>query len=86
MSLEGIADSVTVMRFRHQVRKVLGKVISLAALNENTNIKAQAQVLDSRKERLQAGFRIERAVNQPRVSAMPYTLVVIHLNSPIFGR
>lgn len=54
MSLEGIVDSVTVIRFRHQVRKKLGKVISLAELNENTNIKAQAQVLDSRKERLLA--------------------------------
>lgn len=55
MSLEGIVDSVTVMRFRHQVRKELGKVISLAELNENANIKAQAQLLDSRKERLQTG-------------------------------
>ena len=54
MSLEGIVDSVTVMRFRHQVRNELGKVISLAELNENTNIRAQAQVLDSKKERLLA--------------------------------
>ena len=45
MSLEGIVDSVTVIR--HQVRKELGKVISLAELNENSNIKAQAQILDS---------------------------------------
>lgn len=56
MSLEGIVDSVTVMRFQHQVRKEFGKVISLAELNENTNIKAQAQVLDSRNERLLEGF------------------------------
>ena len=55
MSLEGMVDSVTVMRFRHQVRKKLGKTISLAELNENTNIRAQAQVLDSRKEKLRAG-------------------------------
>ena len=55
MSLEGIVDSVTVMRFRHQVKNELGKIISLAELNENTNIKAQAQVLDSRKGRLLAG-------------------------------
>ncbi|MCJ1299001.1 hypothetical protein MMC08_001792 [Hypocenomyce scalaris] len=54
MSLEGIVDSVTVMRFRHQVRKELGKVISLEELNENTNIKAQAQVLDSKTEKLLA--------------------------------
>lgn len=54
MSLEGIVDSVTVMRFQHQVKKELGKVISLAELNKNINIKAQAQVLDSRKERLLA--------------------------------
>lgn len=55
MSLEGIVDSVTVMRFRHQVRNELGKVISLEELNENTNIKAQAQVLDSKEERLLSG-------------------------------
>ena len=55
MSLEGIVDSVTVMKFRHQVRNKLGKAISLAELNGNTNIRAQAQVLDSRKERLLAG-------------------------------
>ena len=55
MSLEGIVDSVTVLRFRHQVRNEIGRVISLAELNENTNIKAQAQVLDSRKERRLAG-------------------------------
>ena len=34
MSLEGIVDSVTVMKFRHQVRKELGKVIGPAELNE----------------------------------------------------
>lgn len=55
MSLEGIVDSVTVMRFRHQLRKELGKAITLAELNENTTIKAQAQVLDSKSERLLAG-------------------------------
>ena len=55
MSLEGIVDSVTVMRFRHQVKKDLGKVISLEELSRNTNIKAQAQILDSKKERLPAG-------------------------------
>lgn len=54
MSLEGLVDSVTVMRFRHQVRNELGKVISLEELNKNTNIKAQAQVLDSQNERLLA--------------------------------
>ncbi len=54
MSLEGLVDSVTVMRFRHQVRNELGKVISLEELNKNTNIKAQAQVLDSKNERLLA--------------------------------
>ncbi|MCJ1460939.1 hypothetical protein MMC28_011321 [Mycoblastus sanguinarius] len=54
ISLEGIVDSVTVMRFRHQVRKELGKFISLEELNENTNIKAQAQVLDRKTEKLLA--------------------------------
>ena len=65
MSLEGIVDSVTVMRFRHQVRKELGKVISLAELNENTNIKAQAQILDSRSERLLAGVSYRTSRQSP---------------------
>ena len=55
MSLEGIVDSVTVMRFRHQVRSELGKVISLEELNENTTIKAQARILDGKKEKLLGG-------------------------------
>ena len=68
MSLEGIVDNVTVMRFRHQVKSELGKVISLEELNENTNIKAQAQVLDSKKEMLLAGFsRIKSHHSAPGV-------------------
>ena len=68
MSLEGIVDSVTVMRFRHQVKKELGKVISLEELNKNTNIKAQAQVLDSKKERLLAkASRITNRQSAPGV-------------------
>ena len=55
MSLEGIVDSVTVIRFRHQVKSELGKLISLEELNQNTNIKAQAQVLDSKIEMLLLG-------------------------------
>ena len=61
MSLEGIVDSVTVMRFRHQVRKELGKIISLAELNENTNIKAQALVLDSRNKSLLSGVMYRKS-------------------------
>ena len=70
ISLEGIVDSVTVMRFRHQARNELGKVISLAELNENTNIKAQALVLDSRYKRLIAGISYRKSSQlAPGVSA-----------------
>lgn len=62
MSLEGLVDSVTVMRFRHQVRNELGKVISLEELNKNPNIKAQAQLLDSKHERLPA--RVSHITNR----------------------
>ena len=54
MSLEGLVDSVTVMRFRHQVKNELGKIISLEELNRYTNVRAQAQVLDCKKEKLSA--------------------------------
>ncbi|KAL8866214.1 MAG: hypothetical protein Q9174_006432, partial [Haloplaca sp. 1 TL-2023] len=49
MSLEGMVDSVTVMRFRSQVKKELGKNISLEELNANPTITKQAAILDSRQ-------------------------------------
>ena len=45
-SLEGIVDSVTVMRFRSQVKKELGKTFSLEELNQNPTIVKQAVILD----------------------------------------
>ena len=50
MSLEGLVDSVTVMRFRSQVRKELGKTLSLEELNENPTIAQQATILDRQQE------------------------------------
>ena len=70
MSLEGIVDSVTVMRFQHQARNELGKVLNLTELNENTNFKAQALVLDSRDKRLIAGISYRKSSQSaPGVSA-----------------
>ena len=51
MSLEGIVDSVTVMRFRHQVRKDFGKVISLAELNEKIPISKRKHRFSTAKQR-----------------------------------
>ncbi|KAL8833927.1 MAG: hypothetical protein Q9176_007749 [Flavoplaca citrina] len=50
MSLEGMVDSVTVMRFRSQVKKELGKTFSLEELNANPTIVKQAAILDRQQE------------------------------------
>ncbi|KAL8718993.1 MAG: hypothetical protein Q9225_003931, partial [Loekoesia sp. 1 TL-2023] len=50
ISLEGIVDSVTVMRFRSQVKKELGKTFSLEELNQNPTIVKQAAILDRQQE------------------------------------
>lgn len=47
--LEDMVDSVTVMRFRSQVKKELGKTFSLEELNANTTIEKQAAILDRRQ-------------------------------------
>ena len=49
MSLEGLVDSVTVMRFRSQVKKELGKTLSIEELNENPTIVKQAALLDQQQ-------------------------------------
>ncbi|KAL8778974.1 MAG: hypothetical protein Q9213_007159 [Squamulea squamosa] len=50
MSLEGMVDSVTVMRFRSQVKKDLGKTFSLEELNLNPTVAQQAAVLDRQRD------------------------------------
>ncbi|KAL8823140.1 MAG: hypothetical protein Q9191_006136 [Dirinaria sp. TL-2023a] len=49
-SLEGMVDSVTVMRFRSQVKKELGKTLSLEELNRNPTIVKQAALLDRQQD------------------------------------
>ncbi|KAL8733533.1 MAG: hypothetical protein Q9181_003549 [Wetmoreana brouardii] len=64
VSLEGMVDSVTVMRFRSQVKKELGKTFSLEELNQNLTIVKQAAILDRQQEsvprRGQAQTQLER--------------------------
>lgn len=55
MSLEGMVDSVTVMRFRSQVKKELGKTFSLEELNQNPTIVKQAAILDRQEESVLRG-------------------------------
>ena len=52
MSLEGMVDSVTVMRFRSHVKKELGKTLSLEELNRNPTIVQQAAILDRQQENI----------------------------------
>lgn len=55
MSLGGMVDSVTVMRFRSQVKKELGKTFSLEELNQNPTIVKQAAILDRQQENVLRG-------------------------------
>ena len=55
MSLEGMVDSVTVMRFRSQVKKELGKTFTLEELNQNPTIVGQAAILDRQQAKLPNG-------------------------------
>ncbi|KAL8650678.1 MAG: hypothetical protein Q9210_003690, partial [Variospora velana] len=55
MSLEGMVDSVTVMRFRSQVQKELGKTFSLEELNANPTIVEQAGILDRQQQNILRG-------------------------------
>ncbi|KAL8703643.1 MAG: hypothetical protein Q9201_003181 [Fulgogasparrea decipioides] len=57
MSLEGMVDSVTVMRFRSQVKKELGKTFSLEELNQNPTVVKQAAILDRQQESVPRGNR-----------------------------
>ncbi|KAL9019132.1 MAG: hypothetical protein Q9185_003606 [Variospora sp. 1 TL-2023] len=55
MSLDGMVDSVTVMRFRRQVKKELGKTFSLEELNTNPTIVEQAGILDHQQQNMLHG-------------------------------
>ncbi|KAL8941853.1 MAG: hypothetical protein Q9216_001997 [Gyalolechia sp. 2 TL-2023] len=55
MSLEGLVDSVTVLRFRSQLKKELGKTLSIEELNANPTIVKQAAILDRQQETLLRG-------------------------------
>ncbi|KAL8708125.1 MAG: hypothetical protein Q9220_006979 [cf. Caloplaca sp. 1 TL-2023] len=75
MSLEGMVDSVTVMRFRSQVKKELGKTLSLEELNGNPTIVKQAAILDSQQESLLQG---SEAAIQPVREGPPGLQDVVH--------
>lgn len=71
MSLEGLVDSVTVMRFRSQVKKELGKTFSLEELNSNLTIVKQAAILDRQQESVLKGADAEMGLvreGPPRMS------------------
>ncbi|KAI4113619.1 MAG: hypothetical protein LQ345_005438 [Seirophora villosa] len=57
-SLEGMVDSVTVMRFRSQVKKELGKTFSLGELNANPSVTKQASVLDRQQQSVLRGNEV----------------------------
>ncbi|KAL9005316.1 MAG: hypothetical protein Q9188_001907 [Gyalolechia gomerana] len=75
MSLEGMVDSVTVMRFRSQVKKELGKSFSLEELNSNPTIVKQAVILDSQQESILRG---SEAQAEPAREGPPGLEDVVH--------
>ena len=74
-SLEGMVDSVTIMRFRSQVRKELGKTFSLEELNQNPSIAKQTALLDRRQE---IQFRGDGADFQPVREGPPRLNDIVH--------
>ncbi|KAI4129538.1 MAG: hypothetical protein LQ338_002174 [Usnochroma carphineum] len=75
MSLEGMVDSVTVMRFRSQVKKELGKTLSLEELNQNPTIVKQATILDRQQ---QSVLRGNDAASEPVREGPPRLADLIH--------
>ncbi|KAL8915756.1 MAG: hypothetical protein Q9172_006690 [Xanthocarpia lactea] len=75
MSLEGMVDSVTVMRFRSQVKKELGKTFSLEELNANPTIVKQAAILDRQQEGVLRGNDAEA---EPAQEGPPGLNDVVH--------
>ena len=74
-SLEGMVDSVTVMRFRSQVKKELGKTFSLEELNKNPTIAKQTAILDRQQGSL---FRGDEASLQPVREGPPQVSDIMH--------
>ncbi|KAL8846667.1 MAG: hypothetical protein Q9221_008253 [Calogaya cf. arnoldii] len=83
MSLEGLVDSVTVMRFRSQVKKELGKTFTLEELNANPTVQKQAAILDRQQESVLRG---NEARNEPAREGPPGLNDVVHArgNQTIF--
>ncbi|KAI4224909.1 MAG: hypothetical protein L6R36_004309 [Xanthoria steineri] len=77
-SLEGMVDSVTVMRFRSQVKKELGKTFSLEELNANPTIIKQAAILDRQQESILRG---NEAGHGPAREGPPGLDDVVHARS-----
>jgi len=75
MSLEGMVDSVTVMRFRSQVKKELGKTFSLEELNQNPTIVKQAAILDRQQESVLRG---NQAGSEPVREGPPQLSDLVH--------
>ncbi|KAL8919493.1 MAG: hypothetical protein Q9208_006778 [Pyrenodesmia sp. 3 TL-2023] len=75
MSLEGLVDSVTVMRFRSQVKKELGKVFTLEELNANPTVQKQAAILDRQQESVLRG---NEAATKPAREGPPGLNDVVH--------
>lgn len=74
-SLEGMVDSVTVMRFRSQVKKELGKTFSLEELNQNPTIVKQAEILDRQRESVLRG---SEALSEPIREGPPQLSDLVH--------
>ncbi|KAI4145700.1 MAG: hypothetical protein L6R39_003719 [Caloplaca ligustica] len=74
-SLEGMVDSVTVMRFRSQVKKELGKNISLEELNQNPTVIKQAAILDRQQESV---LRVNGAGSEPVRQGAPRLSDIVH--------
>ena len=64
MSLQGLLDSITVMRFQSQVKKELGKTLKIEELKENPTKVEQAALLDQQRAGVlpvkEAGFNLVR--------------------------
>ena len=74
-SLEGMVDSVTVMRFRSQVKKELGKTFSLEELRQNPNIAKQTAILNRQQEIRSRG---DEAGLQPVREGPPRLSDIVH--------
>ncbi|KAL8681144.1 MAG: hypothetical protein Q9186_002737 [Xanthomendoza sp. 1 TL-2023] len=68
MSLKGIVDSVTVIRFRSRAKKELGRSLTLNELNANSIVAKQAAILDQQQESLpysETSEDISKRLNDP---------------------